>query len=348
MLFAPGGVARNVAECIFKLGVRPFMIGTLGIDGPANVLLKDWKLSTEGILRREDIITPIVSLVYDLNGEVAAGVAGVDAVEKFLTPDWIQRFEHNISSAPVLMIDANLSTLALEASCKLAAEFNVPVWFEPVSVTKSQRIASIAKYVTIVSPNQDELIAMANTLSARNMFNTLKPEDNNKLSPEDVFCALRPAILVLLESGIKVVTVTLGSNGALLCSKGDPNEALRKFPKSGEKIFKRVQLTCSPNRFSEPGLSRGVSTLFALHFPTVPAKVKKLTGAGDCLVGGTVASLSDGLDLFQSLAVGIASAKAAVESDDNVPPEFKLDFVTDDAELVYSGARMLLAHQSML
>lgn len=189
---------------------------------------------------------------------------------------------------------------------------------------------------------------MANTLSARNMFNTLKPEDNNKLSPEDVFCALRPAILVLLESGIKVVIVTLGSNGALLCSKGDPNEALRKFPKSGEKIFKRVQLTCSPNRFSEPGLSRRGSTLFAMHFPTVPAKVKKLTGAGDCLVGGTVASLSDGLDLFQSLAVGIASAKAAVESDDNVPPEFKLDFVTDDAELVYSGARMLLAHQSML
>lgn len=33
-----------------------------------------------GILRREDITTPIVSLVYDVNGEVAAGVAGVDAV----------------------------------------------------------------------------------------------------------------------------------------------------------------------------------------------------------------------------------------------------------------------------
>ncbi|KAL0706176.1 hypothetical protein Bca4012_072602 [Brassica carinata] len=336
--------SRNVAECIYKLGIRPFMIGALGIGGPANVLLKDWKLSTEGILRREDITTPIVSLVYDIHGEVSAGVARVDAVvrifsfsasydfivrlqcflwqEKFLTPEWIQRFEPNISSAPVLVIDANLSTLALEASCKLAAEFNVPVWFEPVSVTKSRRIASIAMYVTVVSPNQHELIAMANTLCARNMFKTLKPEDN-KLLPEDVFCALRPAILVLLESGIKVVIVTLGSNGALLCSKGNPNKALNINRNHG-------------------------SSLFAMHFPTVPAKVKKLTGAGDCLVGGTVASLSDGLDLFQSLAVGIASAKAAVESGDNVPPEFNLDLLTDDAELVYSGARMLLAHQSML
>jgi sugar/nucleoside kinase (ribokinase family) len=314
----------------------------------ANVLLKEWKLSMKGILRREDISTPIVSLVYDTNGEVAAGVAGVDAVENFLTPEWIQRFEYNISSARLLMVDANLSSLALEASCKLAAESSVPVWFEPVSVTKSQRIASIAKYVTIVSPNQDELIAMANALCAKNLFHPFR-SDENKLSIEDMFRALKPAILVLLKNGVKVVIVTLGSNGALLCSKGNPKKALnidRKFLRSGE-VFKRVQSVCSPNRFSELGSNRSPS-LFAMHFPTIPAKVKKLTGAGDCLVGGTVASLSDGLDLIQSLAVGIASAKAAVESDDNVPPEFKLDLISGDAELVYNGAKMLMVHQSML
>ncbi|XP_010461771.1 PREDICTED: uncharacterized protein LOC104742460 [Camelina sativa] len=348
VLFTPGGVARNVADCIFKLGVKSFMIGTLGLDGPANVLLKEWKLSTEGILRREDISTPIVSLVYDTNGEVSAGVAGVDAVEKFLAPAWIQRFVKNISSAPVLMLDANLSTLALEASCKLAAEYNVPVWFEPVSVTKSQRIASIAKYTTIVSPNQDELIAMANALCAKNMFHPYKLEEN-KLSIEDMYRVLKPAIWILLENGVKVVIVTLGSNGALLCSKGNPKKALninRKFPKSGE-IFKRVHSVCSPDLFTELESYRS-SSLYAMHFPTIPAKVKKLTGAGDCLVGGTVASLSDGLDIIQSLAVGIASAKAAVESDDNVPPEFNLDLVSEDAELVYNGAKMLMVHQSML
>lgn len=116
-----------------------------------------------GILRSEDISTPIVSLVYDVDGEVAAGVAGVDEVvriffvisynsisaflieiegfcsffylvgkvsyclncfleqEKFLTPEWIERFEYKISSAPVVMVDANLSTLALEAACKCNA-----------------------------------------------------------------------------------------------------------------------------------------------------------------------------------------------------------------------------------
>ena len=40
----------------------------------------------------------------------------------------------------------------LPGSCYLsvAAEFNIPVWFEPVSVTKSRRIVSIAKYVSIL------------------------------------------------------------------------------------------------------------------------------------------------------------------------------------------------------
>lgn len=126
--------------------------------------------------------------------------------EKFITPEWIQLFKRNISSAPVLMVDANLNPPALEASCRsnltyhfrflispslsflftiahwlivyaisngfllcsfalcsifyllpsfvffisVAAESNVPVWFETVSVTKSRRIASVAKYVSVM------------------------------------------------------------------------------------------------------------------------------------------------------------------------------------------------------
>ncbi|XP_010527589.1 PREDICTED: uncharacterized protein LOC104804910 isoform X2 [Tarenaya hassleriana] len=344
----PGGVARNIAECMFKLGTKPFMISTLGLDGPANVLLKEWTLSMRGILRHGDIGTPIVSHIYDTNGEVAAGVANVDAVEKFLTPEWIRRFRHNISSAPILMVDANLSTRALEESCKLAAGFHVPVWFEPVSVTKSRRIASIAKYVTIVSPNEDELVAMANALSGEDLFCPIKPE-KDKLSPEGILLAMKPAIRVLLENGIKVVIVTLGSKGALLCSKGNPKKALnitRKLRFHG-KIFKRIQTVCSPSRFFDAGLDYSPG-FFTMHFPTLPATVLKLSGAGDCLVGGTIASLTDGLDLIQSLAVGIATAKAAVESDNNVPHEFGLDRLSDDAKRVLYGTKNLVQQRSML
>lgn len=33
-----GGVARNVAECISKLGEKPFMISALGLDMPGGLL----------------------------------------------------------------------------------------------------------------------------------------------------------------------------------------------------------------------------------------------------------------------------------------------------------------------
>ncbi|KAA3462991.1 putative sugar kinase YeiI isoform X2 [Gossypium australe] len=55
----------------------------------------------------------------------------------------------------------------------------------------------------------------------------------------------------------------------------------------------------------------------AMHCPALPASVVRLTGAGDCLVGGMLASLSIGLDMMQSVAIGIAATKALVEVDSN-------------------------------
>ncbi|MBA0572458.1 hypothetical protein Golob_002799, partial [Gossypium lobatum] len=71
-----------------------------------------------GIRKQKDIKTPTVCHILDVTGEVAAGVASVEAVEMFLTPEWIQKFKHTIHSAPLLMIDANLSPPALEVSCR--------------------------------------------------------------------------------------------------------------------------------------------------------------------------------------------------------------------------------------
>ena len=38
--------------------------------------------------------------------------------EKYLTPEWIMRFRGLICAAPVLMVDANLNSPSLEASCQ--------------------------------------------------------------------------------------------------------------------------------------------------------------------------------------------------------------------------------------
>ncbi|XP_034227410.1 uncharacterized protein LOC117636832 isoform X2 [Prunus dulcis] len=342
-----GGVARNVAECISKLGAKPFMISALGLDMPGNLLLEHWKssgLSTEGIWKHQNIETPVVCNVLDVSGELAAAVASVEAIEKFLTPEWIQQFKYNIRSAPVLMIDANLNLSALKASCQLAAECKIPVWFEPVSVAKSRRISSVVKYVTFASPNEDELVAMANNLSGGNVYCPIERNNSRKkCSTETLFHMLKSAVWVLLEKGIKIVVVTVGSDGVFLCSRGGPS--LKQYASNGE-LFNTVTASCPSNLFSSPPDSERSSFLFAVHFPALPASVVRLTGAGDCLVGGTIASICAGLDVMQSLAVGIAASKAAVEAETNVPSVFNLAAIADDARSVYSAAKVVF-HQSM-
>ncbi|MBO8589978.1 hypothetical protein INN88_15395, partial [Staphylococcus aureus] len=49
-----------------------------------------------------------------------------------------------------------------------------------------------------------------------------------------------------------------------------------------------------------------------------------------------------GLDFMQSVAVGVATAKVAVESENNVPTEYCLTTVADDARRVFFTAKVLI------
>ncbi|XP_072992333.1 pseudouridine kinase isoform X2 [Typha latifolia] len=294
--YVSGGVARNVAECMSKLGSKPFMISVVGQDMAGDLLLRYWKsagLSTEGILQLPGATTPVVSNVFDCSGELAAAVASVEAVETYLNPEWICRFQHNICTAPVLMVDANLSPQSLQISCQVAARSGIPVWFEPVSVTKSTRIASVIDY-----------------------------------------------------KGIKLLLVTLGSDGVFLCCREGLSfmkDHLKRTTTGFTRQLHELLKEACPIEQCISSIETGQKSFrsCAFHFPALPASVVSLTGAGDCLVGGILASVAAGLDVMQSVAVGIAVAKAAVEAETNVPTKFCSTNVADDAKRILSAAQPL-------
>lgn len=192
----------------------------------------------------------------------------------------------------------------------------------------------IVLQIHIASPNEDELFAMANALSGGNVYSAIERGNNrNKSSVDSVFKTLKPAIRAVLESGIKIIIVTLGSDGVLLCSKGGPSfmrishEETKQSASNGQ-LYEAVAKACPSRWLSSSVKSKRSSRLFAVHFPALPASVVRVTGAGDCLVGGTLASICAGLDIMQSLAVGIAAAKATIEAETNVPCAFDLDAIT--------------------
>ena len=172
---------------------------------------------------------------------------------------------------------------------------------------------------------------MANALSHEDRFLPIKVVANSesKRSIECLFQMLKPAILVLLEKGVKVLVLTLGSEGVLLCSKDGlhwKDHLKNTKPSSfGKQLYETVSLSCSSKKFVSAAKSdRESSHLYVVHFPALPASVLRLTGAGDCFVGGALTSICAGLDVMQSMAVGIAAAKASVEVEANVPSEFSL------------------------
>lgn len=184
--------------------------------------------------------------------------------------------------------------------------------------------------ITFTSPNEDELIAMANALSGRDVFRPFQQDNTGiKCGVESLFRKLKPAILVLMEKGIKVVVLTLGSDGVFLCSKEGPgflkNVLVGTKPHSFDsRLYKLMTESCPPNQLFNTTASSSKIYPFSVHLPALPASVARVTGAGDCLVGGTLASMCAGLDVLQSVAAGIAAAKAAVEAETNVPAEYSL------------------------
>ncbi|CAM0945036.1 unnamed protein product [Alopecurus aequalis] len=343
-----GGVARNIAECMAKLGTRPLMISVVGNDMAGDFLLKYWRsagLCTDGILQVHDVTTPVVSNVFDGLGELIAGVASVQAVETFLTPSWIYQFCRRISTAPLLMLDANLSPQSLQAACK-TYESGVPVLFEPVSVVKSSRIAPIAEHITCTSPNEIELVAMANALSTPGKYNFIKTEQcNNKTGAVDyLFEMLSPAMFFLLEKGIKLLLVTLGSNGVFICCKEHVNimkdQQMYNMTTFSSQLLEKLE-GCFPPSMPVNMSREGSSRTCVFHLPATSASVISLTGAGDCLVGGILSSLCGGLNIMQSVAVGIATAKASVESEANIPANFSAPSIADEAIRTLLSAKMI-------
>lgn len=67
------------------------------------------------------------------------------------------------------------------------------------------------------------------------------------------------------------------------------------------------------------------------HFKALSASVLNVSGAGDCLVAGSLAGLLDGKPAEYAIKVGLAAACRAVESSYNVPKKMTFLSVAHEA-----------------
>lgn len=208
---APGGVARNVAENLARLGVPTALISAVGRDTLGDWLLRETEaagVDIRAVLRTPDVATGTYTAVLDDRGELLVAVAAMSATDA-LTPAALQERRGALRGAAWVVADGNLPEATLSHLLTLAAEANAPVVFEPVSVPKAARLraalnAGLAPHT--VTPNVPEL----SSLLGRDVPDT----------PH----ALRAAAAELHAQGVQLVWVRRGTRGSLLSTPGGTHD----------------------------------------------------------------------------------------------------------------------------
>ena len=205
--FQHGGVGRNIAECLGRLRERPLFVSVVGEDAAGREILNALRsagVDTRGIKVCPGRTTPVVACTFDGSGGLVSGVADTALVESELDGAWVSGFRRDIERAEVLVLEANLSPEALASCFEIAYHAGVPVFFEPVSVTKSARAAPFLQRIAYLSPNEAELGAIAAASGRSRPLGGGLTED----------------AALLRSLGVKNVLVTRGSHGVLI-ARGD-------------------------------------------------------------------------------------------------------------------------------
>jgi pseudouridine kinase len=203
---ASGGVARNIAENLARLGIRTHLVAAVGRDALGDNLLA--QTSAAGVrvefIHRTDLPTGTYTAVLDSDGELILAVADMAATDE-LRPSHINAARDVIAAAGLVVLDGNLAPASLEHALDLASAAAVRTMLEPVSVPKAKMLTAFItadRPLYALTPNQDELTAL-----------TGQPARTDR--------QLRVAADSLHKRGVENVWIRLGEKGSLLSASGD-------------------------------------------------------------------------------------------------------------------------------
>jgi len=202
----PGGVARNIAENLARLGTTTHLIAALGRDAHGERLLTETReagVLLDHVHRSGTHPTGSYTAVLDADGEMLLAVADMSATDD-LRPEHLRSARELILHAALLVLDGNLPAATTEHLLDLAQAADVRVVLDPVSVPKAARLLPLLRAdrpIFAMTPNRDELRALTGLDTAA--------DDAGSAAAD-----------VLHERGVEHVWIRLGAQGSLLSGPG--------------------------------------------------------------------------------------------------------------------------------
>jgi pseudouridine kinase len=204
-----GGVARNVAENLARLGQPVQLITAVGQDAVGEQLLAEARqagVDVSNALRTEEYPSGAYLAVLDARGELQLALDDMRAISA-ITPEYLDNHISLFNDASLLFVDTNLSVKALSRAIFHARRAGIPVCADPTSVILSRKLSSHLKKITLITPNSAEASALCG-----------QPVDpkNKKQTLEAAKClvaqGVQIAILTLAEFGVSYATSQTSGN----------------------------------------------------------------------------------------------------------------------------------------
>ncbi|MCE5202743.1 MAG: carbohydrate kinase family protein [Actinomycetia bacterium] len=192
-----GGVGRNIAENLARLGLSTRLVTALGEGHEAMVLAKECRAA--GI----DLVdVPAQGLpgsrylsIMDVDGDMALAVSDMRALDA-ITPDAVDAHASALDSARLIVLDTNLPAVTIE---HIAARWGSrPIIADTVSVAKAGRVSRVLDLLHTLRCNAAEAATLTGMSDA---------------SIEEMAHAL-------VEAGAPRVIVTAGPAGAVAAYPG--------------------------------------------------------------------------------------------------------------------------------
>ncbi|OWQ83115.1 hypothetical protein CDN99_26860 [Roseateles aquatilis] len=203
-----GGVARNIAENLARLGLPVHLLTAVGRDGAGQALLAQLQalgVDCGGCLQAADAATGSYTAVLDAQGELVLALAHMALTDR-LDPAFLRQTAPQRAPARWLVADLNLPRETLDELRAEARLRDQRLLLVAVSEPKMARLGTDLRGVELLVLNRGELRAL-----------TGRALDDD--------AALRAAWHALREAGLRRLVVSDGARG-VLHSDGDELVAL--------------------------------------------------------------------------------------------------------------------------
>ncbi len=238
-----GGVIRNVAENLARLGASVSLMTLVGEDAAGQeILIQSQKLmNTYASQTIKQETTGSYYSVIDKDGNTSVGFADM-SINRLMDRTWVLEHRRDLNSGSWLVVDLNVSKEAIEAIIEIQRNTEIPLAIIGVSSPKMKNLPQDLHGVDLIICNKDE---------TQTYFKS-QEQDGYKL------CQM------WLDAGVQKAVLTAGTDGAYY---GEKNIIMHQSARvvSAEKI---IDVTGAGDAFSS-------ATIYGLSInKSLPESVK--------------------------------------------------------------------------